>query len=318
MTDDVDRKSTVGISVPIACGELTARALVQRPADEGPIVVMLHGGGYTWRYFDVPGASLFERAADRGLTVVAVDRPGYGRSSLPPRGARGIRATAKLVADGIGHLHELVGNGRPVVLISHSIGAAVALVVAAGRPSWPLAGVAVSGVGLVPAADRARELRCSPPLSRLFVPAPLRRQLMFGPAGTYEPELERRARKAGVSALREEIMDIGFRWPEYAGEVLANIAVPVHFGIAEHDALWVVEPTAAEDFAAALSSAPRCDSAIVRGSGHGIDFHHPGTAFHAHQLDFAVACSGNAGAAATPVNAAVVAAEPLDEDQKVR
>jgi pimeloyl-ACP methyl ester carboxylesterase len=45
-----------------------------------PLVVAIHGGGFTSAYFDVPGYSLLKRAALLGIPAVAVDRPGYAAS----------------------------------------------------------------------------------------------------------------------------------------------------------------------------------------------------------------------------------------------
>jgi pimeloyl-ACP methyl ester carboxylesterase len=50
-----------------------------------PLVVAIHGGTYTSAYFDVPGASLMERAAANGIPIVAPDRPGYVDSPILPR-----------------------------------------------------------------------------------------------------------------------------------------------------------------------------------------------------------------------------------------
>src|ERR1700760_570920 len=48
--------------------------------EEHPLIVAVHGGTYTSRYFDVPGYSLLDRAGVLGLPVLAIDRPGYGQS----------------------------------------------------------------------------------------------------------------------------------------------------------------------------------------------------------------------------------------------
>jgi pimeloyl-ACP methyl ester carboxylesterase len=52
-----------------------------------PLLVALHGGSYTSRYFAVAGAgagSFLDVAARNGFQTLTVDRPGYGDSeSLP-------------------------------------------------------------------------------------------------------------------------------------------------------------------------------------------------------------------------------------------
>ena len=69
------------------------------PAADGngdvPLVVAVHGGTYTSRYFDVPGYSLLERSAALGIPIVAIDRPGYGNSALLPEAESTIRGQAR-------------------------------------------------------------------------------------------------------------------------------------------------------------------------------------------------------------------------------
>lgn len=51
------------------------------------VVVAFHGGSSTAAYFDCPGhpsLSLLRMGADRGFTMVALDRPGYGSSAPYP------------------------------------------------------------------------------------------------------------------------------------------------------------------------------------------------------------------------------------------
>ena len=49
---------------------------------DGPLLVALHGGSYSSKYFDSPGYSLLDRAAAAGCSAVALDRPGYTASTL--------------------------------------------------------------------------------------------------------------------------------------------------------------------------------------------------------------------------------------------
>lgn len=60
----------------------TGRRLGHADDADLPLVVAVHGGGYTSAYFDVPGYSLLDRAAGLGVPVIAVDRPGYGGLSV--------------------------------------------------------------------------------------------------------------------------------------------------------------------------------------------------------------------------------------------
>jgi pimeloyl-ACP methyl ester carboxylesterase len=62
-------------------------ALVAEPDQPKAVIVAIHGGGTSALYFDCPGhplLSLLRTGAAAGLTVVALDRPGYGSSAAYP------------------------------------------------------------------------------------------------------------------------------------------------------------------------------------------------------------------------------------------
>jgi pimeloyl-ACP methyl ester carboxylesterase len=55
-----------------------------------PLLVALHGGTYTSAYFGVaggPSGSFLDIAGRNGFSVLTVDRPGYGESTLLHMGA---------------------------------------------------------------------------------------------------------------------------------------------------------------------------------------------------------------------------------------
>jgi pimeloyl-ACP methyl ester carboxylesterase len=111
-----------------------------------PLIVAIHGGGYHSAYFDLPGYSLLERAAAVGVPVIAVDRPNYGHADGLQVDGSILEANAHILDDLVGELWETHGEGTSgVFLIGHSIGAALALLIASHSPAWPLLGVAVSG-----------------------------------------------------------------------------------------------------------------------------------------------------------------------------
>ncbi|NEK85332.1 alpha/beta hydrolase [Blastococcus saxobsidens] len=66
----------------------------------------------------------------------AVDLPGFGRSTPPPRSRYSVRGHVRTVIDVLEHVSSLPGAaaGRPVHLVGNSLGGLVSLLVAARRP----------------------------------------------------------------------------------------------------------------------------------------------------------------------------------------
>ncbi|MFO1049069.1 MAG: alpha/beta hydrolase [Geminicoccaceae bacterium] len=94
-----------------------------RPLDpDAPSVLLVHGAGMDHTVWALQGRHL----AFHGWNALAVDLPGHGRShDLPPL------TTIEAIAD---CLAELAGDGPPVAVIGHSMGALAALATAARHP----------------------------------------------------------------------------------------------------------------------------------------------------------------------------------------
>ena len=115
------------------------------------VVLALHGGATTARYFDCPGhpaLSLLRTAAALGFTVLALDRPGYGASAPF---ARTFDDPARRV-DACYGLAEALLDSRPrgagVFVSAHSAGCDLALRMAADPRGQGLLGVELAGTGL--------------------------------------------------------------------------------------------------------------------------------------------------------------------------
>lgn len=104
----------------------------------GPPLVCIHGAGGSHRHW---GGLLAPLAAS--ARVIALDLPGHDRSAPPPR------ASIAAYAADVAALLDALGLGR-AALAGHSMGAAVALELAAAAPAR------VSGLALVGAAARLR------------------------------------------------------------------------------------------------------------------------------------------------------------------
>jgi len=263
-----------------------------------PLIVALHGGGYGSGYFDVLGHSLLDLGEATGFPVFSLDRPGYGGSDPLPGGRATFGDSAEALDAAIGALWTDHGEGRPgVVLLSHSIGSAIAVHIAARRSRWPLLGISLHGVG-----DRSPEhvisaWRAIPADGPVELPAEQRRALLYGPAGTVDVEVVEAAKSSVEPLPREEMLEIVEDWPENVAELAAEVIVPVQYTLAEYDGLWVVDPSRVATFAGHFTSAPWVEARLQADAGHNLDHHRLSRALHLRQLAFAWECAARATAA---------------------
>ena len=139
-TDALRQQISVGAPVNSAVSYLRAG----NPA--GPRVILVHGtpGSATaWSDYlmNVPG----------GLELVAIDRPGFGRSG--PEGA-----LTSLAAQAAAVAALLPDDGRPVVLLGHSLGGPVIARVAIDHPG-KVTGLVLLAASLDPALEEINPLQ---------------------------------------------------------------------------------------------------------------------------------------------------------------
>lgn len=266
------------------------------PADAAvPLVVAVHGGTYDSLYFDVPGHSLLDRAAGNGVPIIAIDRPGYGQTPLLARSEMTLRGQGRFLATALGDVWRLHGAGRAgIFLIAHSIGAAISLFAASDPDDLPLLGVAVSGIGMRTPPEHKAMWESFPDIDLVGMPDEVKDGVMFGPEGSFAPTAPAAARVANRTVPRVEIVDIVSTWADHAADVLGAVRVPVHYRQGEIDRLWIVDEAEVRAFKAALSQSARVDAAMLRGTGHCLDFHHVGAAIQLQQLGFALQCGTEA------------------------
>lgn len=267
------------------------------PSTGTPLVIALHGGTYSSEYFDIPGYSLLDRAEAAGVAVIALDRPNYVDSSPLESEDSIILANADVLNTAIGEIWEQYGGAASgVVLIAHSIGGAVATVIAASQPSWPLQGLATSGDLVRVPAESAGAWAALPPIPMIDLPVPLKDQLMFGPPDTIADDMPAASYPSNTLVPKAELLDITDGWIERRAETTARVTVPVHHRMGEFDHLWVTSQDEIDEFRAGFTSAPSVDAALQLGAGHCIDFHLPSGEFQDSQLAFAKTVAQTAAA----------------------
>lgn len=291
MSDTTEFTHTVTSEGPAQAMSFTARHRPDVPTAEGtPLVVALPGGTYTSAYFDVPGQSLLATAESLGVSVIAVDRPGYGGSTkVRADGGSIILRNAEVLDHLIADLWGAYGGGAPgVVVIGHSIGAAITIAIAARQPSWPLLGIAVSGCLVRVPSESGEAWNALPDLEFVDLPSPMKDFVMYGPDWTHTTAMPAAGHAADAPVPKAELLDIVGGWVEQMPAVAAEVRVPVHSRQGEFDHLWITDDAQVAEFKAAFTGAPWVDARLVPNTGHCIDFHSPARPFQLAQLAFAL------------------------------
>jgi pimeloyl-ACP methyl ester carboxylesterase len=257
-----------------------------------PLIIAVHGGTYTSRYFDVPGYSMFSQAAEVGLPILAPDRPGYGESVQLPEPDSTLQGNAAFLRQALSEgWGRYGGSTQGIVLVGHSIGAAISMIVAGEKLDWPLLGLSISGVGLRTPPGHREAWAALPPTYRVEIPSALKDQVMFGPEGSFDDDMPTASHIADALAPKAELVDIVSTWHDQVLEVASRITVPVHYRQGEFDGLWIVGETEVRGFGEAFRAAPYVDARLMPGVGHCIDFHRVGATFQKEQLAFAQQCA---------------------------
>jgi pimeloyl-ACP methyl ester carboxylesterase len=259
--------------------------------DDRPLLVCLPGGSYNARYFDVPGFSLLDTATANGFSAVALDRPGYGGSDPLPPDERTFARNAEVLDGAITELWHQRGSTRPgVVILSHSIGSAIAVHLAAREPAWPLLGIALHGINTRSPEHVVNAWNAMPADHPVVFTIEQRRMFMYGPDGTFEPGAVGRAEISAAPCPLEELLEVVGEWPRVAAEIAAQVRVPVHYTLSADEALWDTGQDRVDAFTGLFTSAPRVEGQLFLGAGHNIDHHRLGTVLQLQQLAFAMSC----------------------------
>ncbi len=285
------RNVTANVGGTVVAGRLHP---APRPVSGAPVLVGLHGGLFTGRYFEVagsPAGSFVEIANRNGFSALVIDRPGYGDSGQPPDDYDyAFSEQARVLDAAIGQL--LAHYDRPsVVLIAHSVGGMIGFEIAAAQPSWNLIGLSVTGMGArIPRGGAAEKLGALPLSGVVDVPIDEREKLWYGPDHTCSAAGIAAARTSYAPAPMIELTAA----PKWAGSrldiVAPHITVPIYHVLAEFDALWDGSPAARRLFLSKFTATQRVHSEIVEGVGHCVEHHLIGAAIHYKQLAFAHSC----------------------------
>ena len=282
----------------VMVGVVPMSALVAAVQEPRGVIVAIHGGATSSAYFDCPGhprLSLLRLATSLGYTAIAMDRPGYGASSLyqDEMGTAERRvelvfgAVDKILAGGAGSPAGAGGaegaRGAGLFVMAHSAGCELGLRMAAdGRAD--VLGVEVAGTGLRYRTEAKAVISKATLTSR---PVGLR-ELLWQPAELYPPDVLTGALSAGGAAYEGEVTA---NWPrrDFA-EVAARVRVPVEFSVADHERVWESGPESSAEIAALFTAAPRVAVNEMADSGHNLSVGLTAETYHQQVLSFVAEC----------------------------
>lgn len=258
--------------------------------NDKPLLICIHGGGCNGKYFDLKGSSTAQAAQQRGFSVLLVNRPGYHGNAIPVSKSP-ISATASVIRsfiDEVRHRHS--ADQRCIVMIGHSIGGAIAVHLASGRGEWPLAGLAISGIG-DESPPLIKSLKIPSGAPTFQPPAEFTEALFFDPDRTLCWKAVSSLREATEPWLASEVIDVVEQWPDQWPALAAKVDIPVHLRLAEHERIWETGQAIVDRMSAKFVNSPEVDAALLVGGGHLYEVSKGGPKAIRAQLDFLEACA---------------------------
>jgi len=221
--------------------------LFGEPYGEGPLrVVFLHGWGRQGQDFATAASAL----ADHGVSSLTLDLPGFGATPAPET-AGGARQYAELVAPTLRSLGD-----EPLVLVGHSFGGRIAVVLAATYPELVRA-LVLTGAPLVHKNSSSK----SPRAYRVA-------RWLHGKGLMSDERMEAARKKHGSADYRNargvmrDVLVASVN--ESYEDELAHVAAPVWMVWGEND---LDVPVAIAERASALLQHP-ASLEVVSGAGH--------------------------------------------------
>ncbi|OPX12731.1 alpha/beta hydrolase [Mycobacterium sp. AT1] len=260
-------------------------AVIQVPQPRA-VIVAVHGGAVTSRYFDCPGQprlSLLRMAASQGYSVIALDRPGYGASALYQDEMAEAGRRLELAFGAVDAIVAADG-GAGLFVMAHSSGCELGLRMAGDDTRHDVIGVEMAGTGLCFTTGAQALIGQVTATSR---PTGLR-DLLWQPTVLYPAEVLTGALSAPGAAYEA---DVTANWANRDfPAAAARVTVPVQFSVADHESVWETTPQALNDIAALFTAAPRVTVNAMADSGHNLSVGLTAEDYHRRVLSFVDGC----------------------------
>ncbi|MGX1809170.1 alpha/beta hydrolase [Nocardia sp. NPDC055321] len=276
----------------IDVGGVRFSALCAEVDNPRAVVLALHGGATTARYFDLPDhpwLSLLRLGARLGFTVLALDRPGYGASAPWDRS---FDAPERRVDATFAALDALLGEsprGAGVFVFGHSAGCDLAARLAADPRGDDLLGLELAGTGV----DKQPEaIAIIEEIHRTRRSGAIR-DLLWSPPNGYPDEVLGGRSLSSDTPFYETV--VVRQWPADFPVLAERVRIPVRLTQAEHERVWRTDPGAVAELAALFAAAPRVVSHEQAGCGHNASVGFGAAGYHLGLLGFVEECVVRAG-----------------------
>ncbi|QKX60207.1 uncharacterized protein TRUGW13939_07350 [Talaromyces rugulosus] len=269
-----------------------------------PLIVCLHGGTYTSRYFHVDASHTASSVSNSlGVPLVAINRPGYADSTsfYPiPQGSSypqeyGIWLHRYILPAIWAEFGEPRGCNC-IVLHCHSLGSTGAIIAAsmhaASEPieaTYPLAGLVISGFGSQPSGEAYKPQGDE---TTITFPPKVKDSIMLQ-QGCADSSIYQYTEELNHGMPVEEIGDVHTawfpRWKEWAG----NVKAPVMAAVAQDDVMWKGTREHINDFGSAFTGSERVDTSVVIGAPHNMEMSYWATGWYTRSFGFALECAAS-------------------------
>ncbi len=279
------------VSVDAGNVKLSGRFVPATNGQPRALLVALHGGTYSSKYFDTPSSALLEFCASSGYSIIALDRPGYGTATSVPFDQLSFDGQVPILRQALAEIWQRYGQqSAGMFLIGHSIGGMIALLLAAEKPHEHLLGMNMTGSGALYNEQTKvafASLVSDEPTVMMDIAIKLR--AMYGPEWSYPAEQAQYDPQRDVPTAAIELAEAQL-WGVRLPGVAAQVRVPVQFIVPEYDHIWRPDAEALSHVADMFSAAPFVDVGVQRMAGHSVELHTLARAFYMKVLSFAEEC----------------------------
>jgi len=279
------------VSIGAGSNKLSGRFLPAVNGDPRALLVAVHGGTYTSKYFDTPQSSLLDFCASLGYSILALDRPGYGAATSIPFDQLSFDGQVPVLRQALEEIwHDYGQQSAGMFLIGHSIGGMISLLLAAENPHERLLGMNMTGSGaLYNEQTKAAFASLVSDTPTVMMDIAIKVMAMYGPAWSYPEELAQYDPERDVPTAVIELAEAQ-TWGARLPQVAANVRVPVQFIVPEYDHIWRADAEALSHVAEMFSAAPFVDVGVQRMAGHSAELHTLARAFYMKILSFVEEC----------------------------